>query len=216
MDEYETFLKKAKKLHGGVCAGVVMGIMMSLAAMRELGMDPAEQNKDLIVHVEIDRCMTDGVQAVTGCTLGHRNLKYNDYGKFVATFVNMTTRKAIRVSARDDTCESCFGFWSWAENLFKGNGEYKPLPTPEDMEEGVEIVSWMPEEELLVLEEVPFKIPENDIPGFPKHITECEICGEHVMDSKELLLDNKIICGSCASKINKKEWLNELSIFETG
>jgi len=210
MDEYTTFLEKAKKLHGGVCAGVVMGIRMSMAAMRELGMDPAKQNKDLIVYVEVDRCMTDGVQAVTGCTLGHRNLKYNDHGKFVATFINMSSGKAIRASAKDDTCKSSHGFWKWAENLFKGNGKCEPSPTPEDMEEGVEIVSGLPKEELLVLEEIQFEVPENDIPGFPKHIATCEICNEHVMDGKELLLGGKIICRSCACKENLLKELFEL------
>lgn len=190
------------------------GVRMSLAAMDELSMDPSKHNRDLIVYVEIDRCMTDGVQAVTGCTLGHRNLKYNDYGKFVATYINTATGKAVRVSAKDDNIESCPGFWRWSKKLFKGDGECKPSPTPEDMEEGVEIVSGLPEEELLVLEEVQFEIPENDIPGFPKSIVKCEICGEHVMDGKELLLAGKTICRSCAR--NEGKLLNALSDLETG
>ena len=45
--------------------------------------------------------MTDAIQVITGCTLGHRTLKYVDYGKFAATFVNLTSCKAIRVTIRE-------------------------------------------------------------------------------------------------------------------
>ena len=67
---------------------------MTLAAMKALGMDPAVKNKNLIVYAEIDRCMTDAVQVITGCSLGHRSLKYIDYGKFAATFVDLEYRKS--------------------------------------------------------------------------------------------------------------------------
>ena len=49
----------------------------------------------MIVYAEIDRCMTDAVQVITGCSLGHRSLKYIDYGKFAATFVNTDTGRAL-------------------------------------------------------------------------------------------------------------------------
>jgi formylmethanofuran dehydrogenase subunit E len=49
--------------------------------------------------VEIDRCMTDAVSAVTGVRLGKRSLKYVDYGKVAATFLNTTTNRAARIVA---------------------------------------------------------------------------------------------------------------------
>ena len=58
--------------------------------------------KKLIVYVEIDRCATDAVQAVTGCSLGKRTLKFLDYGKMAMTFVNTETEQAVRVLAKDD------------------------------------------------------------------------------------------------------------------
>jgi len=42
---------------------------------------------------------------VTGCRLGKRSLKYLDYGKVAATFVNLETQQAVRVVARDDARE---------------------------------------------------------------------------------------------------------------
>jgi formylmethanofuran dehydrogenase subunit E len=54
--------------------------------------------RDLIVYVEVDRCATDAIQAITGCSLGRRSLKHKDFGKFAATFVDSGTGNAIRVA----------------------------------------------------------------------------------------------------------------------
>lgn len=175
MNEYEILLEKAREFHGDVCPGIVMGTRMTMAAMRELEMDPKERNRDLIVYVEIDRCMTDAVQAITGVSLGHRTLKYVDYGKFAATFVDMAKNKAIRVSTIN-----------------------RPNPEGEDMKATVQRLSKIPEKELLKIEEINMEVPENDIPGFPRHTTSCEICGEKIMDSREIILNGEILCRACA------------------
>ena len=175
MNEHETLLEKARNFHGDVCPGIVMGTRMTIAAMRKLGMDPKERNRDLIVYVEIDRCMTDAVQAITGVSLGHRTLKYIDYGKFAATFVDMTKNKAVRVSTIN-----------------------RPNPEGEDMKATVERLSNMPEEELIKMEEINIGVPENDVPGFPKQTTSCEICGEKIMDGREVILNDETLCRSCA------------------
>ncbi len=98
---FEFYLKKAGDYHGHICAGIALGTKMTLAAMKALGMDPGVKNKNLIVYAEIDRCMTDAVQVITGCSLGHRSLKYIDYGKFAATFINLETGKALRATIRE-------------------------------------------------------------------------------------------------------------------
>lgn len=90
---------------------------MNITALKKLGMDPMKHNKDLVVYVEVDRCMTDGVKAVTGCSLGHRTLKFLDHGKFVATFIDTKTGRAIRGSSRDDKDDSHPGFWTWIGNV---------------------------------------------------------------------------------------------------
>ena len=201
MDNYQILIERARNLHGEICPGVVLGTKMSMAAMKELGMDPTKHNKDLIVYVEIDRCITDAIQAITGCTLGQRNLKYRDYGKFIATFVDMATGRAIRVSARDDKLDSCPGFWTWLENTIEQNENNTSDQEKKDIEAAVEKLSKMSEKELLKIEEVKIEVPENDIPGFPQYITICSICGEHVIDQKEFVIGGEIICESCASKL---------------
>jgi iron complex transport system ATP-binding protein len=174
MDDFELYLKKAGDYHGHICAGIALGTKMSLAAMKALGMDPAVKNKNLIVYTEIDRCMTDAVQVVTGCSLGHRSLKYVDYGKFAATYVNQDTGKAVRATIRES---------------FNSKGP---------IEEVTRIIAQIPDDELVILQEVSIEIPETDLPGPPKLKAYCSICGERIMDGREVSLNGKAVCRSCA------------------
>ena len=185
MNDFNVLLEKGRDFHGEVCPGIVMGTRIAMAGMREQGMNPFERNRDLMVYVEIDRCMADAVQAVTGISMGHRTLKYKDYGKFAATFLDLSSRKAVRISALE-------GPRVPAEN---DNKEEDVRP---DMKEMVEKLSKTPEEELLVIEEVKVDIKENDIPGFPKFKAFCEECGDRVLDRREVIIDGQTLCKACA------------------
>jgi formylmethanofuran dehydrogenase subunit E len=173
--DYEVLVEKARNFHGDVCPGIVMGTRMTIAALKELGMNPHERNRDLIVYVEIDRCMTDAVQAIAGVSVGHRSLKLRDYGKFAATFVDTANNRAIRVSTID-----------------------KPNPQGEDMKGTVKRLSKVPAEDLFKIEEVKIEIPENDLPGFPRQRTVCSVCGEKIMDGREVISNGNILCKPCA------------------
>ena len=97
MDDYQYFLKKVDAFHGSTCVGIALGTRITLAAMRYLGLDPHQNNrKKIIALTEIDRCMTDAVQVLTGCSLGRRSLKNVDYGRFAVTLLNLETGKAVR------------------------------------------------------------------------------------------------------------------------
>jgi formylmethanofuran dehydrogenase subunit E len=200
MDNYKFLLEKAIQLHGEFCPGIVIGTKMCMAAMEKLGMNPMERNENLIVYVEIDRCISDAIIAITGCSLGNRKLKYNDYGKFVVTFTDIKSSETIRVSARDDKINSVYGFWALLENVFTPDKYIDPSIQREELATVAGIISQMSEEELLSFEDVHLEIPENDIPGFPDHIAVCSICGEHVIDGKEFVLNGNIICRSCANE----------------
>lgn len=184
MNDFNVLLEKGRDFHGEVCPGIVMGTRIAMAGMRELGMNPFERNRDLMVYVEIDRCMADAVQAVTGISMGHRTLKYKDYGKFAATFLDLSSRKAVRISALE-------GPRVPAEN---DNKEDDVRP---DMKEMVEKLSRVPEEELLLIEEVKVNIGEHDIPGFPKYKAYCEECGDRVLDRREVNIEGRTLCKAC-------------------
>lgn len=172
-EETEKFLAKAKEIHGDVCPGLVMGTRISLAGMRALGLDPSKRNRDLIAFVEVDRCMTDAVQVVTGCSLGHRSLKYFDYGKFAAVFYDLPSGRAVRVT-----------------------------PIPESKPPPPDIISYWeaaPEEELVRIEEVEVDVSEDDLPGRPRSRVICGKCGEVVMDNRFVSHGGRTLCRACES-----------------
>ena len=84
---------RAVALHRSLCPGLAVGIKAAQIAVHELGEGP----EDLVAVVESDICAVDGVQAVTGCTLGNRNLVLRDWGKNAYTFWRKSDGKAIRV-----------------------------------------------------------------------------------------------------------------------
>ena len=197
MNDYEVLLNKAKDLHGEACPGVIIGTRMSIAAMKELNMDPLKPNENLMVTVETDRCMPDAIQAITGCTVGRRTLKCRDYGKFVATFVDVTNGETVRISARDDLDDSIPGLWAWFENVSKLAKEKNMPKVMEEKKSAVKKLSEMPDGDLLSVKKL--QITDDEIIGIPQHIITCSVCGEHVMDKKEIIVDDKPVCQFCAT-----------------
>jgi formylmethanofuran dehydrogenase subunit E len=99
---FDDLLGDAVAFHGHLCPGQVLGARMTQAGCREAGIpDPRAVGKGLVVIVEIDRCATDAIQALTGVSLGKRTLRHLDFGKMAATFVNRESDIAVRIAARE-------------------------------------------------------------------------------------------------------------------
>ncbi len=135
------------------------------------------------VFVEIDRCATDAIQSVTGCSLGKRSLKFLDYGKMAATFLNQKTGKAIRILAKEESKNKAKNYFPEIEDKYKCQ---------------LEAYKIMPDEELFQWEEVKVSIPEEDMPGRPIARVQCEKCGEYVQDRREVNVEGKLHCKDCA------------------
>src|ERR1700761_7179445 len=105
MKSFDQYLIDAEVAHGHLCAGQVLGVRLAMRGLELLGIDDphGKDRKRLITFVEIDRCATDAVAVVTGCRLGKRALKFRDWGKVAATFVDLGTGKAIRVCAKESS-----------------------------------------------------------------------------------------------------------------
>jgi formylmethanofuran dehydrogenase subunit E len=176
---FEEQLEKAGKFHGDTCGGIVIGTKIAMYGLEKLGMELNKQNKDLIVFVEIDRCMSDAVQAVTGCSMGKRSLKQMNYGRFAATFYNMSTGEAFRITDVD------------------ANSKKKLDETKEEM---IERFKNTPPKELFNTQRVEIKLDENELPGKPIIKAFCSICHEKVMDSKHKLIGGKPVCKSCSEE----------------
>ncbi len=105
MKTLQEYLDDAAVAHGHLCAGQVLGVRMAMLGLKKLGLeDPqGKDRKRIVTFVEIDRCATDAVMVVTGCRLGKRALKFRDWGKVAATFIDVETGKAVRVAAKESS-----------------------------------------------------------------------------------------------------------------
>lgn len=185
MAEFKTLLQDSVKVHGHLCAGQVLGVRMSMLGLREIGIsDPqGADRKCLIVFVEMDRCATDAVQSVTGCSLGKRSMKFMDYGKMAATFLNLKTNKTMRIIAREDSREKAKERFPEIENKYAGQ---------------LEAYKIMSDEELFDVMEVIVNVAPQDMPGRPMRRVQCDSCGEHVQDMREVYQDGNVLCVACA------------------
>jgi formylmethanofuran dehydrogenase subunit E len=183
LDEY---LALAAQSHGHMCPGQVLGVRMAMLGLKELGIDdPVKHRTRLITFVEIDRCATDAVSVVTGCRLGKRSLKYVDYGKVAATFIDLETNRAVRVAARDDSREK-------AKSMFKEGSDRS--------RQQLEAYKVMPDSDLFVVRRVRVNLKPEDLPGRPHSRVVCEQCGEGVNDGRERRAQGRILCRGCAGE----------------
>lgn len=186
MKSLEEYLVLAEQSHGHMCPGQVLGVRMAMAGLKALGIDdPVKHRKRLVTYVEIDRCATDAVSLVTGCRLGKRSLKYLDYGKVAATFVDLEANRAVRVVAREDSRAK-------AKSMFPG------LSDPSKQQ--LEAYKVMDDQELFTLQPVRVRLQPEDLPGRPRSRVACEQCGEGVNDGRERRVNGRLLCRSCAGE----------------
>ena len=141
--------------------------------------------KKLIVWVEIDRCMTDAVSAVTGVRLGRRSLKFFDYGKVAATFLNTSTGEAVRIVALDES---------------RGLADERYGEIADKKERQFRAYREASDEELFKTERVAVEFGEMDAPGRPRARITCGKCLEGINDGREVHLgDGRSLCRPCAA-----------------
>lgn len=185
MDSLETLLEECERLHGHMCAGQLLGARMALLGCREIDVDDPRgaDRRKLIVWVEIDRCMADAVSAVTGVRLGKRSLKYVDYGKVAATFLNTETKRAVRIVALE--AARTLADERFPEIRDKRERQFRAYSDASD-------------EDLFKVELVSVELRDNDLPGSPRSRVTCAICGEGVNDGREVIgADGDPVCRGC-------------------
>ena len=90
-------LVKTAEIHGHYCPGSAFGVMATLMGLELLGGGTSQGMEDLMAIVEINACFADGVQAVSGCTLGNNALVFRDLGKMAVTFALRKGETGVRV-----------------------------------------------------------------------------------------------------------------------
>ena len=187
MERLDQYLAEAEQAHGHLCAGQVLGVRMAMLGLKQLGIeDPrVKDRKRLVTFVEIDRCATDAVGVVTGCRLGKRALKFRDWGKMAATFVDVNTGRALRIAAK----ESAKALARQMHPEIASKNQQQMLAYRE-----------MTDAELFVQEWVKVELSPEELPGYQGERIVCAACGEGISFHREVVRDNQTICLGCAGE----------------
>ena len=187
MKTFDEYLHDAEQAHGHLCAGQVLGVRMAMVGIQKLGIDDPQgkDRKRLVTFVEIDRCATDAVAVVTGCRLGKRALKFRDWGKVAATFVDLESGKAIRIAAKESSKSLARQVHPEIEN----KNQQQMLAYREMSEADLFTVQW-----------VKVDLPPEEFPGYKSERVVCEACGEGVNFRREVQREGRVLCRGCAGE----------------
>ncbi len=187
MKTFDELLRDAEVAHGHLCAGQVLGVRLAMLGLKLLGIDDphGKDRKRLITFVEIDRCATDAVAVVTGCRLGKRALKFRDWGKVAATFVDLDSERAVRVCAR----ESSKTLARQMHPEIADKNRQQMLAYREISNDDLFTVQW-----------VKVLLPPEELPGYKGERIVCEQCGEGINFQRGVRRDRKILCRACAGE----------------
>jgi formylmethanofuran dehydrogenase subunit E len=183
MTELRTLLEISTRNHDHLCPRQTLGVRIGLAGMAALGFAEPPAKKRLMVIAETDGCFVDGLSAATQCTVGHRTLRVEDYGKIAATFVDVKTGTAVRVAPRLDVRERAYNFVPNEKRHYFAQ---------------LEAYQIIPDEELLVLQLVELITPVEKIISRAGVRVNCSICGEEIINEREISRDGLMLCRSCA------------------
>ncbi|MFQ5944696.1 MAG: FmdE family protein [Anaerolineae bacterium] len=183
MDALEEVLRAMAARHKHLCPRQVLGARIALAGAAFLGLEIPREDKRLLAIVETDGCFADAVEVTTGCTVGHRRLRVEDYGKVAATFVDVKTGQAVRVSPGLDVRERARDYAPEEKRRY-----YAQLHA----------YQIMPDEELLDVRSVELRPPLKEILSRPGIRVNCASCGEEIINERGIRRNGALQCRSCA------------------
>lgn len=177
-------LEESSKHHSHLCPRQILGVRIGLAGMETLGLEANQGNKRLLTIIETDGCFADGVIAATGCTVGHRTLRVEDYGKTAATFIDTVSGYAVRIAPVRDIRERACRF----------------LPTePRHYFAQMQAYQSMPDDQMFSVMEVSMVVPIDQIVSRPGVRVTCDLCGEEILNERDVNKNGMTICRPCAA-----------------
>jgi len=182
MTDLQTLLELSASRHTHLCPRQVIGVRLGLAGAAFLNIEVPQKKKELLTIVESDGCFADGVEVATGCTVGHRTLRLEDYGKIAATFIDTKLDRAIRVAPQLDIRQKAIYYAPDQKKRY-----FAQL-------NGYQV---MPDEELFFIEEVQLTTPIKEIISRAGVRVNCDICGEEIINEREILIGNQLLCKKC-------------------
>ena len=183
----DDLIREAEIAHGHLCAGQILGVRLAMLGLAKLGIDDprGKDRKRLVTFVEIDRCATDAIGVVTGCRLGKRALKFRDWGKMAATFIDLQSGKAIRIAAKETSKQL-------ARELHPeiGNKNQQQMLAYREMKD----------DDLFSTQWVKVELPAEEFPGYKGERIVCAECGEGINFRREVVRDGRVLCRACAGE----------------
>ena len=181
----QLLLQKSAQHHSHLCPRQILGVRIGLAGMEALALEANQGGKRLLTILETDGCFADGVIAATDCTVGHRTLRVEDYGKVAATFVDTKISRAVRVAPTLDVRNRAYTCCpEESRHYFAQMQAYQTMPA----------------EQLVTITEVQLATPVDKIVSRPGVRVECAVCGEEIMNEREVIVDGQLLCSACAGR----------------
>jgi formylmethanofuran dehydrogenase subunit E len=185
VDSLQEALTLSAARHERLCPRQVLGVRIGLAAATALRVAEPRKGRRLLAFVETDGCFVDGLEAATGCSVGHRTLKVEDYGKVAATFYDVERRNAVRIAPRAGARERAFAYAAGELRRYDAQlSGYQNMPTSELLD--IRVVQLVQDVDALV--------------GEPGQRVICASCREEIMNGREVTANGSVNCRACAGK----------------
>jgi formylmethanofuran dehydrogenase subunit E len=183
--DIQPLLELSSRDHSHLCPRQILGVRIGLAGMKALGFHEPPMKKQLLLISETDGCFVDGVIAATGCTVGHRTLRVEDYGKVAATFVDTVTGQAVRVAPAPDIREKAY--------------LYAP-DEPRHYLAQMQAYQIMPDDVMFTFISVVLNTPIEELISRPGVRVICDLCGEEIMSEREVHQNGLTLCRACVGE----------------
>lgn len=185
MKPLDELLRGSATHHRRICPRQVLGARVGMFAASLLTLDLPQSDKRLLAFIETDGCFVDGVSAATGCTVGRRTLRVEDFGKTAATFFDTRAERAVRIAPRLDVRELAKQYAPDARSRWE-----------------TQLLGYqtMPDEDLLDFKWVTMRINVPALIGQPGIRVDCDACGEEIINQREVIWESKILCRACAGQ----------------
>lgn len=183
MKTFEELLRASGVRHQHLCPRQVLGVRMGLLGGRMLGIPVPQNDKRLLALVETDGCAADAISVATGCWVGRRSMRVIDFGKVSVTFMDTVSERTIRIIPSAGVRDRACGYAPEAATRWQAQflGYQR-----------------MPDTELLAAEEVELVFSLEDLLGKDGARVNCEICGEEIINQREIVNGESTLCRACA------------------
>jgi formylmethanofuran dehydrogenase subunit E len=106
-----------------------------------------------------------------------------DYGKVAVTFVETKPGRAVRIAPASDIRQKAHEFVSTEPRHYFAQMQAYQI---------------MPDEVMFTVQEVVLNAPIGHIVSRPGMRVRCDLCGEEIMNEREIIHEGSILCRSCA------------------